>query len=155
MTEFGIVMEPSPGNTARLAAGAEQLGFDILLSPDTQNLSPDPIGQQNAELKVALLSIAMCLPGVVYLPLASTGQWALMAMIPASIGPAMTTASGSIAVINVTPNQIRGQTMALYLLTISLLGLSLGPTAVALLTDYVFKDPAMIDWSVSCVVIAS
>lgn len=36
-----------------------------------------------------------------------------------------------------------------------LLGLSLGPTAVALLTDYVFKDPAMIDWSVSCEVIAS
>jgi MFS family permease len=112
-------------------------------------------GQQNAELKVALLSIAICLPGVVYLPLASTGHAALMAMIPASIGPAMTTASGSIAVINVTPNQIRGQTMALYLLTISLLGLSLGPTAVALLTDYVFKDPAMIDWSISCVVIAS
>ncbi len=47
MTEFGIVMEPSPGNTARLAAEAEQLGFDILLSPDTQNLSPDPIGQLN------------------------------------------------------------------------------------------------------------
>ena len=45
--------------------------------------------------------------------------------------------------------------MALYLLTISLLGLSLGPTAVALLTDYVFRDPAMIDWSISCVVIAS
>lgn len=111
--------------------------------------------QPNAELKVALLSIAICLPGVVYLPLAATGQAALMAMIPASIGPAMTTAAGSIAVINVTPNQIRGQTMALYLLTISLLGLSLGPTAVALLTDYVFRDPAMIDWSISCVVIAS
>ena len=62
------------------------------------------------------------------------------ALVPASIGPAMTTASGS---------------MAVYLLTISLLGLSLGPTAVALLTDYVFKDPAMIDWSISCVVIAS
>lgn len=112
-------------------------------------------GQPNAELKVALLSIAICLPGIVYLPLAATGQAALMAMIPASIGPAMTTAAGSIAVINVTPNQIRGQTMALYLLTISLLGLSLGPTAVALLTDYVFRDPAMIDWSISCVVIAS
>jgi hypothetical protein len=45
MTEFGIVMEPSPGNTAPLAEKIEQLGFDILLSPDTQNLSPDPIGQ--------------------------------------------------------------------------------------------------------------
>jgi MFS family permease len=78
-----------------------------------------------------------------------------MGMIPASLGPAMTTAAGSIAVINATPNQIRGQVMALYLLTISLLGLSIGPTAVALLTDYVFKAPAMIDWSISCVVIAS
>ena len=47
MTEFGIVMEPSPGNTAPLAQKIEQLGFDILLSPDTQNLSPDPIGQLN------------------------------------------------------------------------------------------------------------
>ena len=45
--------------------------------------------------------------------------------------------------------------MAVYLLTISLLGPSLGPTAVALLTDYVFKEPAMIDWPISCVVIAS
>ena len=75
----------------------------------------------------------------------------MIAMIPASIGPAMTTASGSIAVVSVNANQIRGQAMALYLLTISLLGLSLGPTAVALLTDFVFKDPAMIDWSISCV----
>jgi len=112
-------------------------------------------GQHNAEIKVALLSIAVCLPGAIYLPVADTGQAALIAMIPASIGPAMTTASGSIAVINITPNDIRGQTMALYLLTISLLGLSVGPTAVALLTDYVFRDPVMIDWSISSVVLAS
>ena len=43
--EFGAVMEPSPGYTAPLAAEIEALGFDILLCPDTQNLSPDPIGQ--------------------------------------------------------------------------------------------------------------
>lgn len=44
-TEFGIVMEASPGYTARLAAEIEAMGFDILLSPDTQNLSPDPFSQ--------------------------------------------------------------------------------------------------------------
>ncbi|MEZ5565941.1 MAG: LLM class flavin-dependent oxidoreductase [Gammaproteobacteria bacterium] len=43
--EFGIVMEPSPGYTARLAAEIEALGFDALLCPDTQCLSPDPYGQ--------------------------------------------------------------------------------------------------------------
>ncbi len=45
MIEFGIVLEPSPGYTAPLAAEVEALGFDIMLCPDTQNLSPDPIGQ--------------------------------------------------------------------------------------------------------------
>lgn len=44
-TEFGVVMEPSPGHTARLAAEIEALGFDVLLCPDTQCLSPDPYGQ--------------------------------------------------------------------------------------------------------------
>jgi 5,10-methylenetetrahydromethanopterin reductase len=43
--EFGIIMESSPGYTASLAAEIENLGFDILLCPDTQNLAPDPIGQ--------------------------------------------------------------------------------------------------------------
>jgi len=44
-TEFGIVMEASPGYTARLARDIEAMGFDILLCPDTQNLSPDPFSQ--------------------------------------------------------------------------------------------------------------
>lgn len=43
--EFGIVMEASPGYTARLAARIEAMGFDVLLCPDTQNLSPDPFTQ--------------------------------------------------------------------------------------------------------------
>jgi len=43
--EFGFIMEPSPGYTARLAARIEQMGFDILLCPDTQNLCADPYVQ--------------------------------------------------------------------------------------------------------------
>jgi 5,10-methylenetetrahydromethanopterin reductase len=45
MVEFGIVMEPSPRYTARLAAEIEAMGFDALLCPDTQCLSGDPYGQ--------------------------------------------------------------------------------------------------------------
>jgi 5,10-methylenetetrahydromethanopterin reductase len=45
MKEFGIVMEASPGYTAKLAREIEAMGFDVLLCPDTQNLSPDPFGQ--------------------------------------------------------------------------------------------------------------
>jgi 5,10-methylenetetrahydromethanopterin reductase len=45
MTEFGMVMEPSAGYTAKLAARIEKMGFDVLLTPDTQNLAGDPYGQ--------------------------------------------------------------------------------------------------------------
>ncbi len=45
MTEFGIIFEPSAGYTAKLAARAEAMGFDVLLTPDTQNLCGDPYGQ--------------------------------------------------------------------------------------------------------------
>jgi len=44
-TEFGVVMEASPGYTGELAAEIEAMGFDYLLCPDTQNLAPDPYGQ--------------------------------------------------------------------------------------------------------------
>ena len=44
-TEFGLVMEASPGCTAPLARDLEAMGFDYLLCPDTQNLAPDPYGQ--------------------------------------------------------------------------------------------------------------
>jgi len=43
--EFGIVMEASPGYTARLAKEIEAMGFEYVLCPDTQNLAPDPYGQ--------------------------------------------------------------------------------------------------------------
>jgi 5,10-methylenetetrahydromethanopterin reductase len=44
-TEFGLVMEPAPGFTARLAVEVEAMGFDALLCPDTQCLAADPWSQ--------------------------------------------------------------------------------------------------------------
>ena len=45
MTEIGVVMEPSARYTARLAARIEEMGFESLVSPDTQNLYGDPYQQ--------------------------------------------------------------------------------------------------------------
>jgi hypothetical protein len=44
------------------------------------------------------------------------------------------------AIQEMMPNQMREQASALYLFVINLIGLGLGPTAVALVTDYVFHD---------------
>jgi len=42
------------------------------------------------------------------------------------------------------PNQLRGQVSALFLFTLSLGGLSLGPLVPGLLTDYLFRNEKMI-----------
>ena len=49
----------------------------------------------------------------------------------------------------ITPNQLRGQAIALYLFLLNLIGLGLGPTAVALITDYVFKDTLALRYSLA------
>ncbi|MCS5581930.1 MAG: MFS transporter, partial [Pseudomonadales bacterium] len=48
-----------------------------------------------------------------------------------------------------TPNRMRGQVTALYMLATNLIGLGLGPTIIALTTDYVFGYDAAIGKSIA------
>ena len=48
-----------------------------------------------------------------------------------------------------TPNQLRSQVTAIYFLCANLIGLGLGPTVVAVATDYVFQDDAAIGKSLA------
>src|SRR5690606_32120389 len=43
---------------------------------------------------------------------------------------------------------MRGQASAIYLFVITLIGLGIGPTAVALVTDYVFQDDMAVRYSI-------
>mgnify|MGYP002131933191 CR=1 FL=1 len=49
----------------------------------------------------------------------------------------------------VAPNQLRGQTTALFSLITNLLGVATGPTVVALLTDYVYRDEHAVGMSLA------
>lgn len=53
------------------------------------------------------------------------------------------------AVNFITPNQLRGQAMAIYIFVVALVGMSLGPTSIALITDYVFKDTQALHYSIA------
>ena len=46
-------------------------------------------------------------------------------------------------------NEFRGQILAIYLFVLILVGAGLGPFVVAVFTDYVFKDPLLIRYSLS------
>jgi MFS family permease len=80
-----------------------------------------------------------------------TGELALAMLATASIGPAMASATGSSALLLIIPNQMRAQTTAMYLFVISILGLTIGPTAVAMVTDFVFADESALPYSIAIV----
>ena len=51
----------------------------------------------------------------------------------------------------ITPNQIRAQVSAIYWFVISILGLMIGPTSVALVSELFFDGPADIRYALSLV----
>lgn len=50
-----------------------------------------------------------------------------------------------------TPNRMRGVVVSIYTFVLSGFGLGVAPTLVALLTDYVFRDPSRVDESLAIV----
>lgn len=52
--------------------------------------------------------------------------------------------AGAAAVQQLAPDRLRARFSALYLFAVTLIAATLGPTIVALFTDFVFRDPALI-----------
>ena len=55
------------------------------------------------------------------------------------------------ALIVATPNHMRGRMITLFAFTLNVIGAGIGPLVVALLTDYVFWNEAMVGWSLALV----
>jgi MFS family permease len=87
----------------------------------------------------------------VLVPLMPSYQTATLMFIPQIVTAAGQTALAPVAMINITPNQLRGQVTAVYFFVISMTGYTLGPTSVALITDFIFKDESLIMYSMSIV----
>jgi MFS family permease len=60
--------------------------------------------------------------------------------------------TASAAVQITTPPRLRGRVSAIYLFVYQMVGLGLGPSVVAAFTDYVFKDDAMVGYSMGATI---
>lgn len=82
-----------------------------------------------------------------------TDTWlSLYLMIPATLMWSMSFGIGPAALQTITPNQIRAQVSALYQFVINLIGLTLGPTSVALFTDYIFVGDQYVGHSIALMI---
>jgi MFS family permease len=97
-------------------------------------------GIKDAPLRIALIGVAVMIVSGVAAPLMPS-PWLAMGMYGVNtIGIAMTSAVGVTALLNISPAAMRAQIVAFYYMCISLTGLMLGPTTIALLNDHVFGE---------------
>jgi hypothetical protein len=107
-------------------------------------------GHTDATLRVALLGAVAWLPFGFY-PLMPTGEAVMALVAVAFFFSSMAFGVGPAAIQEMVPNTMRGQASAIYLFVINLIGLGCGPTAVALVTDKVFRNDDRLDISLAIV----
>ncbi len=84
-------------------------------------------------------------------PLLENPRLSLALFAPTSFFITIIVAIAPASLQDIVPNELRGLTASLALLVVGLVGMGLGPTAIALVTDYVLKDESLIRYSLSVV----
>jgi MFS family permease len=108
-------------------------------------------GYKDAHLRVIRLNALVLLPLFVGMALAPSANLALALMIAAML---LGTIHGGVAGAGlqmIAPPRLRAQTVALYFLVANLVGLGLGPTAIALVTEHVFGSDAALRYGLAVV----
>jgi len=97
-------------------------------------------GIAEAPLRVGVLSAAGTAVAFPLALLVGNAAWTTVLLAAAIFVLAFPIGSSYAALQLIFPNQLRGQVSALFLFTLSLGGLSLGPLVPGLLTDYLFRN---------------
>ncbi|MBB1593880.1 MFS transporter [Achromobacter sp. UMC46] len=109
-------------------------------------------GYGDAPLRAGVIgALGMALPAVAFTQVDSL--WLSVGLLlPAMFFASFPMPTSTAAMQILPPNQLRAQVSALFLLISNLIGLGLGTTAVALLTDRLFKQPAAVGQSLSLLI---
>jgi MFS family permease len=106
-------------------------------------------GYRDATMRVGLFVVLASLPiGMVY-PLMPTATGCIIFLIPTVYLTCMPYGISNAAIQEMIPATMRGQISAIYLFIYTLVALGLGPTGIALFTDYVFCDNNAIHYSIT------
>lgn len=94
-------------------------------------------------LLIGMAGVLIMVPTGFLAPLMPSGEWAFVILAINTVGMAMITAVGVTALLNIVPDTMRGQIVAIYYMFMSIAGLMLGPTVVGLLSDIVFGNDGL------------
>jgi MFS family permease len=108
-------------------------------------------GRANATLQVGAGVALAGVPVSCLLYLAPSATWATIWLIPGAMLTAAPFGVAPTAIQQMMPASMRGQASAIYLFILNMIGLGAGPTAVAIVTQHVFKRDDAIQYSLAIV----
>lgn len=113
-------------------------------------------GHSDAAVRAGLYGGVATIPLAAIAPILPTPGLILGASAAALFAVTSTQALPIVAIQSMTPNNLRARVAAVYFLVGSLLLYTVGPTSVAVVTDYVFRDDAAVRYSLAlvCAVVA-
>ena len=109
-------------------------------------------GARDAPLKVAAAGFAVAGVSGVLAPLMPTPFLALALLGVTLFFGNMPFPCAATSLQLIVPNRARAQISAVYVTFTTLVGLGVGPTVIGIMTDFVFRDPADIRYSMSVVI---
>ena len=112
-------------------------------------------GLRNGRLFVMIGSAVAALLPSVGAPLIGSAPGALSLMLLSMFFTTVLLTSAAPAIQELLPNRLQGTIVALYALVITFVGLGLGPTAVALVTDHILHDEHRVGVSMACISLLS
>jgi len=108
-------------------------------------------GITDAPLKVGVAAAVFMIPFAVLATNVTDPTMALLIACPFAFGASITMGLAATALQLVTPNRLRGQISAVWLLFLNIITAGLGPTAVGWVTEAWFGDPSAVGQSVAAV----
>jgi MFS family permease len=108
-------------------------------------------GFRVGRLGVMVAAVLCALPCATAAALAGSAGAALMLIAPTGYFTAVALAGAPAALQDITPPRMRGVQHALGILAVNLVGLGSGPTAVALVTDFVLHDEGRLRYALATV----
>ncbi len=112
-------------------------------------------GTLQANMLVGVSIALLWIPFHFLLFLAPSGNWAVVWLVPSCIFAAAPFGIAPAAIQQMMPASMRGQASAVYLFILNLIGLGIGPSAVAMCTQYLFKRDAAVNYSLLLVGVAT
>jgi MFS family permease len=112
-------------------------------------------GNANANIIVGMWIGMIWVPIHFFMLLAPSATWATVLLVPATVLSAAPFGVAPAAIQQMMPPNMRGQASAVYLFVLNLIGLGLGPTAVAFFTQKVFQRDDALKYSMLIVFVAA